>query len=283
MSHKLTRRQFAHLAIASTAGVALSSLASKTFAQTQTSLVINGVHAGDGPKFLDVTQGRVLNQRSALVSNQSRLTLEPRERLTGLSYLSDGTLIMSSTSTTTEENTPRSSTIRSFGNSPKKLTVSGLPPNQTVESFVVTNNDSLLALVGQSNGAPPFRLANINRNTGQISFLNFTLPANQRFSTLAQCPDGKIYATSPGPLGETSLVRLNLEQGEVINLAKLTLNGTVWDNGLRSLACSPAGQLFALGALRYETTNSVYIVEPLTGAMTLLTEFDVNNIAFPRT
>lgn len=282
MSHKLTRRQFAQLAIAGAAGATLSNFAvQKTFAQT--SLVINGLHAGDGAKFLDVTQGRVLNQRSALVSNQSGLILKPRERLTGLSYLSDGTLIQSSNSITTEENKPKTSTITFFGNSLKKLTVLGLPANQTVESFVVTNNDSLLALVGQSNGAPPFRLANINRNTGQISFINFTLPANQRFGTLAQCPDGKIYATSPGPLGETSLVRINLQQGEVINLAQLTLNGTVWDNGLRSLACSPAGQLFALGAIRYETTNSVYTVEPRTGVMTLLREFDVNNIAFPRT
>lgn len=281
MSQKLTRRRFGQLAIAGTAGVALSTLAKKTSAQT--SLVINGVHADDGAKLLDVTQGRVLNPRNTLVSNQSRLTQQPRERLTGLSYLSDGTLIQSSNSTTTEENQPKNSTITFFGNSPKKLTVSGLPANQMVESFVVTNNDSLLALVGQSNGAPPFRLANIDRNTGQISFLNFTLPANQRFGTLAQCPDGKIYATSLGRLGETSLLRLNLQQGEVINLAQLTFNGTAWDNGLRSLACSPAGQLFALGAIRYETTNSVYTVEPRTGAMTLLREFDVNNIAFPRT
>lgn len=281
MSQKLTRRRFGQLAIAGTAGVALSTLAKKTFAQT--SLVINGVHADDGAKLLDVTQGRVLNPRNTLVSNQSRLTQQPRERLTGLSYLSDGTLIQSSNSTTTEENQPKNSTITFFGNSPKKLTVSGLPANQMVESFVVTNNDSLLALVGQSNGAPPFRLANIDRNTGQISFLNFTLPANQRFGTLAQCPDGKIYATSLGRLGETSLLRLNLQQGEIINLAQLTFNGTAWDNGLRSLACSPAGQLFALGAIRYETTNSVYTVEPRTGAMTLLREFDVNNIAFPRT
>lgn len=281
MSQKLTRRRFGQLAIAGTAGVALSTLAKKTSAQT--SLVINGVHADDGAKLLDVTQGRVLNPRSALVSNQSRLTQQPRERLTGLSYLSDGTLIQSSNSITTEENKPKTSTITFFGNSPKKLTVLGLPANQTVESFVVTNNDSLLALIGQSNGAPPFRLANINRNTGQISFINFTLPANQRFGTLAQCPDGRIYAISLGRLGETSLVRLDLQQGEIINLAQLTYNGTVWDNGLRSLACSPAGQLFALGAIRYETTNSVYTVDPRTGVMTLLREFDVNNIAFPRT
>lgn len=231
---------------------------------------------------LDVTRGQVLDQTNALVSNQSTPVLEPRQRLTGLSYLSDGTLILSSNCTTTEGNKPKCSTIKFLkGNSSKKLTVSGLAPDQTVESFVVTNDGSLLALVCKSNGAPPYRLANIDRNTGQISFLNITLPEYQRFGTLAPCRDGKIYATSIGRLGETSLVKLDLKQGALSNLAQLNFSGKVWDNGLRSLACSPAGQLFALGAPRYETTNSLYVVEPLTGAMTLLREFEVNNITFP--
>ena len=289
MMQKLTRRRFGRLAIAATAGAALSTLASKTFAQP--SLVICGVSTNYGAsngtaspagrlvvQYLDVTQGLVFDKTTDLVSNQNLPLLKPRERLTGLSYLSDGTLVLSSNSTKTDK---KSTTIKFIGSSSKELTVLGLAA-QTIESLLVTNDGSLLALVGQSNGAPPFKLANIDRNTGQISFLNFTLPADQRFNTLAQCPDGKIYATAIGRLSETSLVNLEPERGELTNLAQLNIKGKLWDNGLRSLACSPAGQLFALGAPRYETNNSVYTIEPHTGEMTLLREFDVNNIAFPR-
>ena len=289
MMQKLTRRRFGKLAIAATAGAALSTLASKTFAQP--SLVICGVSTNYGAsngtaspagrlvvQYLDVTQGLVFDKTTDLVSNQNLPLLKPRERLTGLSYLSDGTLVLSSNSTKTDE---KSTTIKFIGSSSKELTVLGLAA-QTIESLLVTNDGSLLALVGQSNGAPPFKLANIDRNSGQISFLNFTLPADQRFNTLAQCPDGQIYATAIGRLSETSLVNLDPERGELRNLAQLNIKGKLWDNGLRSLACSPAGQLFALGAPRYETNNSVYTIEPHTGEMTLLREFDVNNIAFPR-
>ena len=291
MMQKLTRRRFGQLAIAGTAGAALSTLASKTFAQP--SLVICGVSTNYGAstataspagrlvmQYLDVTRGLVFDKTTGLVSNQNPPLLKPRERLTGLSYLSDGTLVLSSNSTKTDGKKTKTTTIKFIGSSLKELIVLGLAA-QTIESLLVTNDGSLLALVGQSNGAPPFKLANIDRNTGQISFLNFTLPANQRFNTLAQCPDGKIYATAIGRLSDTSLVNLDPKRGELRNLAELNVKGKVWDNGLRSLACSPAGQLFALGAPRYETTNSVYTIEPHTGDMTLLREFDVNNIAFP--
>lgn len=293
MSKGLTRRRFGQLALLSTGTAVVSTLVDRAFAQT--SLVIYGVGARYGNstdaadsedslvlESLDITLGQTLDKTTAFISRNDRkiLKLSSRERLTDLSLLSNGTFILSSTSAIAEENKPKSNTLRFMGKSTKKLTVSGLASNQTIESFEVINENSFLALVSQSDSDSPFKLGKIDRNTGSISFLDFTLPAKQRFATLAKCPEGKFYTTSVGQLGDTTLVHLDLQQGQLSSMAKLSFDGEAWDSGLQSLACSPSGQVFALAGYRYDDVNSLYIVEPRTGAMTLLKEFDVSTIAF---
>lgn len=293
MSKGLTRRRFGQLALLGTATAVFSASVDKVFART--SLVIYGVGAkyGDSTdtvdsedhlvlESLDITLGQTVDKTTAFVSRNDRkiLKLSSRERLTDLSLLSDGTFVLSSASTMAEEDKPKCNTLRFMGKSTKKLIVSGLASNQTIESFESINENSFLALVSQRNSDSPFKLGKIDRNTGSISFLDFPLPAKQRFATLAKCPEGKFYTTSVSPTGDTTLVHLDIQQGQLSNMAQLSFEDEAWDSGLQSLACSPSGQLFALCAYRYDDVNSLYVVEPRTGAMTLLKEFDVSTIAF---
>lgn len=284
MNLNLTRRRFGQLVIGVSSLTALGILANKSFGQVS-SQVLYGVSIDykSNPVgkpvilSLDLTTGQLEARTSALFPDSNSLTLESRERLTDLTFLSDGTPILGTISIPSgKEKKPKRNNAKSRS---KKLTISGLN-KETIESWTGTQDGSLLALISQSNSTPPYRLANVDPKTGKISFLKFTLPENQRFGTLVQCSDGRIYATSTGQLGETSLVSLDLKQGVISNSVQLNVNGTAWDSGLRSLACSPTGQLFALGAPRYEFPNSLFTVDPNSGGMTFSRELDVLNIAF---
>jgi hypothetical protein len=62
----------------------------------------------------------------------------------------------------------------------------------------------------------------------------------------------------------------------------LTFNNRPLLNDLASLAFSPEGQLYALGDPTYQGTNSLFTIDPNTGAMTFVIAFAVNKITFNR-
>lgn len=317
MHQRLTRRQLAQIAIAGTAGVAIGTLANKTKAQ-QPNLAIVGMSSGplnntdtaavpevdsteedstdlDSSTLartsaastnselilqsLDVGTGQVQNLTTqALERGGSTSTLEVGERISDLTSLADGTLVgvINTISTSKKGASP---TRLTFLGTSTTVTVSGLKKNELLESLLVLKDGSSIGLVARRKGTPPVDLVNVNVKTGEISKnKDFTLPANVRYSNLAQCPDGKIYTTSVGREGDTHLVLLDEGRRRPITVAQLRIKDIVWNNGLFSLACSSAGQLFALGAFWHETTKSVYTVNATTGEMTRLSSFDAARI-----
>jgi hypothetical protein len=117
----------------------------------------------------------------------------------------------------------------------------------------------------------------IDQKTGDFTS-KLKLPENQRFSNLAECPDGKLYTTGIDKDGKTRLLLLDLQKGNLDFIAELKVDNTSWDNGLDSLVCSPANQLFAFGALRYQYPKALYSVDQSSGAMMKLQDFDVIKI-----
>jgi hypothetical protein len=159
---------------------------------------------------------------------------------------------------------------------PRALAIAGLKKDEQLSSVVGTSDGGLLGLVMKKNGTPPVRLATVDLVTGALSTTQkVVMPAIQRFGALTQCPDGTFYTTALAEDGGTSLVHVDLSQKKPIVGAQLHVGTVVWNNGVESLACTGAGQLLALGALRYETPNVVYTVDVHSGGMTALRNFDV--------
>ncbi len=209
--------------------------------------------------------------------------LQPYKQVSGLASLSGGKLVVATNPIDVQKkNNPTRITVTQ-GNSIKTLEVSGLKKQDLLESLTGTNNNQLFGLVVKSSGKGNARLVAIDINTGQIDYTEkVKLPGNERFAALSQCSDGTMYTTSIAPSGLTTLVQLDLNQKQPVPLAQLSLDGKPWLSGLRSLACSGAGQIFALGSGRYETVNSLFVIDAKTGKMTRLREFQAVRIAFVR-
>ena len=306
MSLKLTRRRFGQLAIAGTAAAGVAYLANKTLAQTP-SIVVIGVTPG-APTSIDDATSTVVdftdlgeNENTTAASTNVGLllptfnvaTAQPQtplttpegvnllsdEELTGFTSLRDGTLVLAVTPVSTSNKDDAPTRLIFLSTPTRTVTVSGLKKQEKLESLVGTNENGLLGLVVRKNGQPPVTLVEINPQTGAVTSSNkINLPGNERFSNLAQCPDGRLYTTTVGKRGETSLVQLDLGEKKPVTVAQLQFEGNVWNNGLQSLVCSSASQLFAFGARRYETPNSLYLVDATNGSMTKLGEFDATKV-----
>jgi len=306
MSYKLSRRKFGQLALAGTLVSGLSYQTNKAFAQTP-SLKIIGIGSSpiistdqtDSPE-VNTTElnsitrknvatdikpvGLVLQSlitgKAQILTNKSTPLVESNETLSGFTSLSDGTLVVAITPVSTSRKQATPTRITFLSTPVKTLIVSGLEENQQLGSLLGTNDGRLIGLVGKNNGTPPIRLVDINLQTGEISFINkVKFPENERVSNLAECPDGKLYTSLVESDGDTFLVQLDSNQKKPIRLGQLQVNGQAWNNGLQSLVCSGTGQLLALGALRYQTPNTMYSVDKNSGNMTRLQDFDVTQIA----
>lgn len=301
MEYRLTRRRFGQLAIASTTVAGLSYVASKTLAQTPglaivgvrpgsptsadtaaTNLSIAAADTGEATESPSNSQQLVvqsLDLSSARVQPGATSRVEFDEEITGFTYLADGTLVAAVTPIRTSRRGNSPTRLKFLGTTRSDVTVSGLGQQERLESLLGTTDGKLFGLVGRKNGTPPFRLVDVNLQTGSFN-VRLNLP-EQRFSNLAQCPDGRIYTTTVEGSGATNLVQVDLEQGRTLNQVQLRFNDTFWNNGLASLICSSANQLIGFGAPRYVQPNAVYTVDPTTGAMARLRDFDVSKIAIP--
>jgi hypothetical protein len=281
MELKLTRRRFGQLAIASAATAAIANLANKTFAQTP-NLVIYG--ARPEAKSAGKIFVQSLNLTTSEVKDVTTTTLEPGELLTSLTSLADGTLVLAISPARGGKKDGDATRLVFVGGPSAKdpLIVSGLTKQQRLESLVGLKDGSLIGLVIKSNYTPPVRLAEINLNTGELSFTDkVNLTGNERFSNLAVCPNGTIYTIDTGEGGETSLVQLDQAQGKPITRGQMKINDRVWNSGFSDLTCSPAEQLFALGAPRYQAPYNLYTVNSSNGVMELLRPWDVAKITVP--
>jgi len=303
MNQSITRRRFGKLVLTATAVSGISAFANRLSARTtptQNSSLIGVGFSRQGGKAssqlvvqsLDLKTGRVQTHTNFPVQQQTntqlqRLTiaaqkLHPYEQLSALTSLPDGTLIIATNPARSSEqaNPTRLTIVRSLS-SAHTLNVSKLAPQDALWSLLGTKDGSLIGLVGKKKGGLPYRVAKIDVKTGQLSFMRFTLPTNERFGNLTQCPDGKIYATAAGFKGGINLVQLDLEKGRLIRLAQLSYNNRNWSNGFNSLTCSAAGKFFALAAPhRHASIQNLYTVEPRTGVMSLQRTLDVNQITF---
>lgn len=289
MPQRITRRRFGQLAIATTTVAGLGYLANRTVAQTASVDVLGLRPTPSNTASTDRVALRSTNVANATsapqtLSNQVTSNLAAGERLSGFTTLRDGTLIVaiSPVRGSQRQDDPTRLTFERGPTSRSPLTLSGLNTRQTIDSLLATNDGRLLALVMRKNGRPPVQLAEINLQTGQLSISNqIVFPSDQRFTQLAQCPDGRFYTTLVESGGRTSLVQLDFTQQKPVTLAQLTINGNVWNSGLTSLICSSAGQLLGLGSRRYETFNQIYTINPSNGVMTQLKQYDVAKITAP--
>lgn len=307
MSQSITRRKFGQIAIAGTAVAGVTIFASRVKAQTTTQ-VLAGVsfnrRASSNTTATDeivvqtlaITTGQVQQLAhiqsqpntniGGQLSNSDNLSLDaslqPYTLMSGLTAMTDGTLILSSNPVGSSQQANPSRLTKIVGSSSQTIDVSGLDRQNALWSLLATNNGSLLGLVAGKNGKPPYSLANINMQTSEVNFINFSLPTNQWFSNLVQCPDGNIYAISVGLGGDVGLVQLDLNQGKPIErLQRLRLNGIDWRTGFNSLTCSAEGQLFALGnPNKYDSRLALYSLELITGNLTKQIDVNYSKVTF---
>ncbi|WP_233221170.1 DUF4082 domain-containing protein [Chlorogloea sp. CCALA 695] len=282
MTQIMKRRWFIQLMFVSTATAMLANLAKKTLAQNEVPpQLIYGIRAASGKVLLlslELTTGQIQD----LSGDNPEISLEPNERLSGFTSLQDGTFILATAPTVASiVGSASPSRLLSFSSPQALPALQGLERNSTVESLLGTNDGKLLSIISLNQGTPPFRLAFIDQYTGQVSFIDeLSLPPNQRFSNLSQYPDGLIYATNLAREGSIKLVKLDWQQGNLISLVQLSYDNKPWSNDLASLGCSLSNQLYGLGDLTYQGTNSLFGVDASTGVLSLVKPFEVDKITF---
>lgn len=225
MTQLIKRRRFVQLIFANTvATTVLGNLTKKSLASNKTlPQLVYGVRVSSG-RVLLLSLDLATDEIQDLSASTPELNLLPNERLSSFTLLKDGTFVLATAPTTaTITGQPGSlSRLLSFSSPQTFPALQGLSRNSTVESLLGSNERELLTIVSLNQGTPPFQLATINLQTGQVNFINeLPLPPNRRFSNLAQCSDGHIYATSIAGEGSTGLVQLELQPGNLINLSQL--------------------------------------------------------------
>jgi hypothetical protein len=309
MSERLTRRRFARLAIAG--GVAAGSIGVVTapFANTIFAKPADPAFIGlkvapvpsndsDAPEVdrtefepvsgaaastprttalilqsLDLTTGRIQSQRNigALQSN---------ELISGSAILRDGTVVIAITPASGSANQRASTRLTRSAAGAAAIPVGALKQDQMLADLLVTADNRVMGLVTNRGGAAPATLVSIDLQTGQLTSVSTaSLPGYWRISTIAQSPGGHLYATAINRNGDTHLIQGDAGRDALSVVAPLTYGGAVWNNGLQNLVFSNSGDLIAFGALRYETINTLYRVDPVSGEMTRLFDFDVANVA----
>lgn len=278
MELKLTRRRFGQLAIASTAVAGLGYLANKTLAQDALTLI--GARPNSKVGQIEVLS---LNLGTGDVLDIASVPIVAGEKLSGLTTLTDGTTVLAISPIRAGKKETASSRLVFLGTSTETVTLSGLRRQQTLQSLVGLNDGSLNGLVIRKNNRPPVFLANINRDTGEVTATQrVRLPSADRFSNIAQTANGTIYSTIVTRRGNTRLVRLDLGQKKPVNVALLSFNGEPWIDGSADLAyspLSPGGEILALAAPRYTRPFRVYTINTSNGNMSLVRAFNVAKIA----
>jgi hypothetical protein len=317
MAARLTRRRFARLAIAGgvaagSIGVVTAPFANTIFARPVESGLI-GIKPGpisiddpDPPEVartevqpatggpasvsratsllvhaFDLSTGQVRSVRSLGVLADGRTpALLSNEVISGSAVLKDGTLILAITPIGGSANQKDPSRITRATPTGAAMPVAGLRPDEMLADLLAAADGSLLGLATQRNGAAPARVVSIDIHSGRLSSVStISLPGFWRVNTLTQSPQGQLLSTAVNRNGETHLIQVGGRQSQTGVIAPLRYGSTVWNNGLQNLVYSSDGDLIAFGALRYETTSTLYRLDANTGDMTRLYDFDVASVA----
>jgi hypothetical protein len=201
--------------------------------------------------------------------------LQPGEQLSGFATLKDGTLIVAASGGGLSKKKQANGNIRLIILREPATTIplSGLKDRQELLSLARSQDDSLIAIVSNANGTPPYSIVAVNPKTGEVTERN-QLPGKEQYSNLTQCTDGTLYAIATEQSGITSIYQIKEGQKN-----PLKLEGQSWNSGFVGLTCSASNQLFAVGARRYEFPNFIHSVEAKTGELKRLTAFNVSKIA----
>jgi len=332
---KLSRRQFSKSIIAGTLASGLSSLSGLTdlFAQpakpTQKPIdkaILVGVEHGPIVSNL----GSHLNPHSNVVENYKRLPsshtpvsalqglsiqnlhvdtliskrtviaeplLSPSDRISGVTYLADGSLLVVINPDAGSANGADPSRLLTINEQKVSgvVSVSNLSKDQSLDSLCLLRSGKLIGMVTKKDGTGPAQVVQVNRTiaTGDVTVTHLlSLPANLRFSAIAEALDGTIYTSVFRSNGTTELWTLDLKANSAKELIGLTtFSGcssktctnvpeiTPWYHGLQSLIVTPAGQLLAHGNLEYFLPNSLYVINLGTGFMTEIDSYPVARVA----
>ena len=242
--------------------------------------VLYGVRAQNGQllaRSLDLSSSRPALERG-------KLTLAPDERLDAVFQNKDRSIGVLRTSTNAQSS--RRALVRMIGIPEHMIDVSagnvaGLSSPYGASSLLIPLSGAPLALVSHYSDTLPFWLANVDLSSGRVTVLEMPLDRKTRYSHLAQCPDGKIYAVSIAPQWNIRLVRLDIEALSVTQLSPLTIAGLPLRAPPRDLACGPTGQLYALADDR-AGSRSIYRLDIASGSLTLIAPFDVDRMVFVR-
>ena len=224
--------------------------------------------------------------------------LAPSDRISGVTYLADGTMLV--VITPDAGSATGAAPTRLLTLNGKKVSsivsVSGLSQDQGLDSVRLLRSGVLIGLVTKKDGTGPAHVVEVNPKTGAVSFPNLvSLPADRRFSALAEAPDGTLYTSVFRNNTNTELWTLDLTNKTATFLINLTtLSGctskncanipevTPWYHGIQSLIVTPAGQLLAHGNLEYFLPDSLYVINVSTGFMTEIDSYPVARVALSK-
>lgn len=297
MKVKLTRRQFAQLALASTTTVAAGVIFSKALAQdSNTGTLILGIKTGisnnnantnldsnttdidDESQAPDQAILQPLIVQSLNVTTQEVKTvlttapiLETCERLSGFASI-NGKLIAAASYICTSKKKDKKVRLIDL-NSLETVNILGLKNNEDVYQLIRLTDGSLAALVGKQKGKGFSRIVTIDLYTGQITDRS-KIPEQKRVIAIAECPDGTFYGIDTNKLGETSLSKISQQQSK-----KLKYKNQIFNNGCDGLICTSSNELFALVAFRYEYPKHIDKINQDSGETERIRSFDVAKIA----
>lgn len=226
-----------------------------------------------------VSSLRRLDLETGSLQNSTLLVLPDQDHVASSVILPNGELIVVSNQVQFGVSTVHH--LSTVGKTQSSLTLSGIFKRSVLQNLVLTTEGKLIGLISENFGIPPFNIFFIDALSGEISAIpQITLPPNQRFSNLTQCPNGTLYGTSQGGEGSTRFVQIDLEQGQILPLAKLTLKGRFLNSDLNSLACSPSGQLYAALDKTSSGRNRLFKVDPNLGFLEQIGSYNLEKIFF---
>src|SRR5690349_14119006 len=76
------------------------------------------------------------------------------------------------------------------------------------------------------------------------------------------------------------VIKISLNGITADEVGELSVDGRKLSNDVSDLACAPSGRLYALADSDYSGSNSLFVVDLFTGAMTRLQKFDVDRMLF---
>ncbi|MDZ8188984.1 MAG: hypothetical protein RMX96_29540 [Nostoc sp. ChiSLP02] len=296
MKLKLTRRQFAQLALASTTVAAMGVVFGKTLAQeSDADTLILGINVGvknnnastgmdsdiielgeptqnTDPSTLQPIVVQSFNVSTKEIKNvlTTAPILETCERLSGFASI-NGKLIAAASYTCTRKKKDRKVRLIDL-NTLESVNISGLKRREDVYQLVRLKDSSLAALVGKDKGKGSSKLATIDLNTGQITDRS-KIPQQMQVIAVAESPDGSLYGIDTDSVGEISFSEIGEKRS-----TKLKTQGKILNNGCDGLVYTSSNELFALVSFRYESPKHVDKINQETGEIEPIKGFDVAKI-----